>query len=285
MIDLKFCYGYELGKIDVRLYGVLDGISYDIFCLKEEDYVMKIMATYGSINCPPIWQRVKARRTIANDTKVEFEYIDPVANHFDYRHCVDNNNHLQHMRPSIRETWKTHRWVLRVLAFFHAGSELNAFLCFRYFVWNKLNRMYFHAFRRALSIEMMQNTFDEDDGVEDSNQEPRSGPRQTIANNHELTSAHPKTAPGGIWGKVGYKIVKIHINRFVVAPGVQRRLVRSIHVIWGRYIVQLSMCYMFIMFYPEALPLRLKLSIRNKKQQLNMEYFFWYDQNIIMVLV
>jgi hypothetical protein len=74
--------------------------------------------------------------------------------------------------------------VLRALAFFLAVLEVNAFLCFRYFVWNKLNRMYFHAFRRALS-----NTFDEDDGVEDSSQEPRRSPRQTTANNHELTSA------------------------------------------------------------------------------------------------
>jgi hypothetical protein len=106
MIDLKFCYGYEVGKTDV-LHGILDGISYDIFCMKEEDYVMKIMATYGS-NCPHMRQRVKARRTIANGTKVEFEYIDPISNHFDYRHCVDDNNHLRHMRPSIEETWKAY---------------------------------------------------------------------------------------------------------------------------------------------------------------------------------
>jgi hypothetical protein len=181
-ILVKFCYCYEVGKTDV-LHGMLDGIiAYDIFCTKEEDYVMKIMATYGS-NCPHMrWQRVKARRTIVNGTKVE-------ANHFYYRHCVNNNNHLRHMRPSIEETWKTRRWVLCVLAFFLSVLEVNVFLCYRYFVWNELNRIYFHAFQRALSIEMMQNTFDEDDGVEDSNQEPRRSPRQTTANNHELTSA------------------------------------------------------------------------------------------------
>jgi hypothetical protein len=52
-------------------------------------------------------------------------------------------------------------------------------------VWNKLNQMHFHAFRRALSIEMMQNTHDEENGVQDSNSEPRQSPRQTTANNHE----------------------------------------------------------------------------------------------------
>jgi hypothetical protein len=122
--------------------------------------VMKIMATYGS-ECPPMRQRIKARRKIASGATFEFEYIEPIANHFDYRHCVDDNNHLRHMRPSIEEIWKTHRWVLRVLAFFLAVSEVNAFLCFRYFVWNKLkgcslsNLFFFNArvsFERAAEV-------------------------------------------------------------------------------------------------------------------------------------
>jgi hypothetical protein len=104
MIDNKFCYGYEVGQTGV-LHGVLDGTAYDIFCMKEEDYMMKIMATYGS-ECPPLRQRIKARRKIASGATFEFEYIETIANHFDYRHCVDDNNHLRHMRPFIEETWK-----------------------------------------------------------------------------------------------------------------------------------------------------------------------------------
>jgi hypothetical protein len=263
MIDLKFCYGYEVGKTDV-LHGILDGISYDIFCMKEEDYVMKIMATYGS-NCPPMRQRVKARRTIVNGTKVVFEYIDPIANHFDYRHCVDDNNHLQHMRPSIEETWKTHRWVLRVLAFFLPVSEVNAFLCFRYYVWNKLNRMYFHAFRRALSIEMMHNTFHEDNGVEDSNQEPRRSPRQTTANNHELTSAPQNCTRWNVregwiqncknpYQQVCYSTGFATQNRTICSCDPGTFYCSAYHVL-----------HTFIMFYPEALHVRLKLSIRATK--------------------
>jgi hypothetical protein len=52
MIDHRFCEGYEVGDTYV-LHGVIDDTQYDIFCMKEEDYVIKIMATYGS-NCPPI---------------------------------------------------------------------------------------------------------------------------------------------------------------------------------------------------------------------------------------
>ena len=188
MIDIKFCYGYDVGSTDV-LHGVLDDVSYDIFCMKEEDYVMKIMATYGC-NSPPMRDRKKATRTLVSGVKTEFEYIEPVANHFDYRHCVDDNNHLRHMRPSIEETWKTHRWALRCLSFFLAVSEVNAFLCFRNWVWSEKEKMYFHAFRRHLSIEMMTNTYDEDDGEQDFiSDEPRRSPRQGSANNHVLTSA------------------------------------------------------------------------------------------------
>jgi hypothetical protein len=186
MIDLKFCQGYEIGDTYV-LHGEIDDTQYDIFCMKEEDYVMKIMATYGS-NCPPIRERLKGRRTTADGSKVQFEYIEPIAN-FDYRHCVDDNNHFRHMRPSLEETWKTHQWVLRVLVFFLAVSEVNTFLCFRHWVWSKNCGIYFHAFRRALAIEMMEKSYDEDDGIEDSNNEPRRSPRQTTANNHQLTMA------------------------------------------------------------------------------------------------
>jgi hypothetical protein len=33
----------------------------------------------------------------------------------------------------------------------------------------------------------MQNIYNEDDGIEDSNNEPRRSPRQTTVNNHQLT--------------------------------------------------------------------------------------------------
>jgi hypothetical protein len=187
MIDIKFCDGYEVGDTD-SLHGTMNGVPYDIFCMKEEDYVMKIMSTYGS-NTPPMRERLKAKRTKANGEKVVFEYIEPVANHFDYRHCVDDNNHLRHMRPSIEETWKTHRWALRVFAFFIAVSEVNAFLCFRHWVWGKSDRMYFHKFRRGLAMECLQNLFDEDDGVVDNNLEQRRSPRQATVDNHRLEKA------------------------------------------------------------------------------------------------
>jgi hypothetical protein len=60
---------------------------------------------------------------------------------------------------------------------------------FRYQHIQLAGTSHFHAFRRALSIEMMENNYDEDDRIEDSNNEPRRSPRQTTANNHQLTMA------------------------------------------------------------------------------------------------
>ncbi|KAI2504308.1 xylulose kinase [Fragilaria crotonensis] len=37
-----------IGETDI-LPGTLDGINFKIFCMKEEDYVMKLMATYGAL--------------------------------------------------------------------------------------------------------------------------------------------------------------------------------------------------------------------------------------------
>ena len=38
----------EMGEVD-SLTGKLDGVHYDIFCMKEPDYIMKIMSTYGGL--------------------------------------------------------------------------------------------------------------------------------------------------------------------------------------------------------------------------------------------
>eukprot|EP00957_Ditylum_brightwellii_P174779 13307997-Ditylum_brightwellii.AAC.1 len=32
---------------------LLDGVPYDIFCMKEPEYIMKVMSTYGSLTAYP----------------------------------------------------------------------------------------------------------------------------------------------------------------------------------------------------------------------------------------
>ena len=91
----------------------------------------KIIMWGSSPNC----QRMKARRTIANGDKVELEYIEPIAHHFDYRHCVDDNNHLHIWgNPLKKHVEHINGFFVYLLAFFFAVPEsmhlANAFLCF-----------------------------------------------------------------------------------------------------------------------------------------------------------
>ena len=113
----------------LSIKGTLDSIKYNVFCLKEPDYVCKLMATYGGL-CPPNRERKGTARTCDDGVIVKFDYEEPWANHFDFRHCVDDNNNLRHSKPSLEETWRTSRWSLWVLAFFLALSEVNTFLIF-----------------------------------------------------------------------------------------------------------------------------------------------------------
>ena len=38
----------EVGETD-SLHGTFDGVKYNFFCMKEPDYAMKVMSTYGGL--------------------------------------------------------------------------------------------------------------------------------------------------------------------------------------------------------------------------------------------
>ena len=118
-----------------RLPGELDGEKFDLFCLKEPDYVMLLMSTYGSLS-PMTNQRDSMR--IVNGNTVTFKYNSVVGNHYEYRDAVDAHNSKRHdcgtkNGLSIEETWKTTRWPCRVFSFIIALSEVNAYNGIKYF--------------------------------------------------------------------------------------------------------------------------------------------------------
>ena len=41
----------QVGECD-SLRGTIDGVPYDLFTLKESDYTMKLMSTYGELIVP-----------------------------------------------------------------------------------------------------------------------------------------------------------------------------------------------------------------------------------------
>ena len=129
----------KVGEVDVAT-GIIDDVKFNLFAMKESDYSMKLMATYGDL---VVDTNGDETRRIYIDTKTnnlvdkKFHYTSTFSNHFHFRHAVDDHNNLRHSSPALEETWITHRWENRVFCFLLALTEVNAYLCMRYFVWNR----------------------------------------------------------------------------------------------------------------------------------------------------
>lgn len=152
---------FKVGETS-SLCGKLDSVLYNIFGMKEPNYTMKLMATYGSLTTKPAQKETK--RTYKKDGHMVskmFKYTEPFANHCLYCHAVDNHNNLCHSVPAIEETWVTHRWANRVFAFLLVVSEVNVFLFYHFFVRKRCNMKppTLHNFRRKLALALMENSF------------------------------------------------------------------------------------------------------------------------------
>ena len=128
-----------VGETD-SLKGEIDSIPYGIFCMKEPDYVMKIMATYGELTAKDGQKESIRKYTSGGEQVGKNQYTLPFSNHFDYWHRVDDHNNLCHSLPSIESTWVTHRWATRIFSFIFAMVQINCYLAFKFFVWRGQER-------------------------------------------------------------------------------------------------------------------------------------------------
>ena len=101
--------------------GELDRVKFHIHAMKEPDYVMSLMSTYGTS------QRMGDEQKQYTSTAgvVTFKYPEVVANHFQFRDAVDGHNSARMDPIALEETWKTMRWPLRVFQFLLAITEVN----------------------------------------------------------------------------------------------------------------------------------------------------------------
>lgn len=117
-------------------------MEYDLFVMKDKDFNMKLMSTYGGLNKDPRLKMNKRFIKQGNTVKIEqFVYPVPFSNHYKCRHAVDDNNNLRQQMPSIEKTWITGRWANRVFAFLLAVSEVNTYKVSYY-----LTTLYFQDF-------------------------------------------------------------------------------------------------------------------------------------------
>ena len=92
--------------------------------MKEPDYVMMLMTTYGTTTRFGLEKPCR----LDDGTEVKFQYPKIIYNHFKYWHAVDDHNNRWQSPISIEKTWKTKWWPNRVFAFLLALTEINCLL-------------------------------------------------------------------------------------------------------------------------------------------------------------
>ena len=95
----------EVGSADA-LQGQLDGVPVYIYSMKEPDYTMMLMATYGTL----VKQgEEKTRNFMDGGSKVvkKFKYPEVVYNHYQFWDVIDNNNSMRMSPISMEEMCMT----------------------------------------------------------------------------------------------------------------------------------------------------------------------------------
>lgn len=140
----------QVGDVDA-IRGVFDEQPFHVYGMKEPEYIMLMMTTYGT--CERYGKITK--RNVNNDEVITFQYPEVIANHFKYRHIVDDHNAKRHAPISIEVVWATKQWEKRVFTFLLAVTEVNVMLAAVYFYNKKQPSMI--QFRKDFSKELIYN--------------------------------------------------------------------------------------------------------------------------------
>ena len=111
----------------------IDGLSCQLMCMKEPNYVMKIMCKRMTLDN---FEGGQTRREYIVDgvkTTKTFGYKQPFRMHYKFRHQVDDNNNRRHSPISVDRTWATKFWEDRNCAWYIATSEVKTNLALGHF--------------------------------------------------------------------------------------------------------------------------------------------------------
>ena len=161
----------------------MDGIKFYLVGMKEPDYIMMFMTTYGTLGEVG---DVKKWHYLENGVKhvKTFQYPEVVHNHYKYRDVIDNHNSCQMHPISMEETWMTMRWPNRVFCFLLAVTMVNVPNAATYF----LNKPKIDSLQsRRLIAEALINSEYLQSGVS-----PRNGRKRRSVDHVLLTVPHFK---------------------------------------------------------------------------------------------
>ena len=142
------------------LKGNMDEVPFHVYAMKEPDYIMSLMSTYGT-NLRG--GKETCREWVDSDgTKktTKFNYPEVVGNHFLYRHSVDDHNNKRHSPISLEVVWGTKYWPNHVFSFLLAVTEVNVNLAAQYF--GGMKQVGQIEFRKLLAKTLIFNSYYDD---------------------------------------------------------------------------------------------------------------------------
>jgi len=137
------------------LQGEMDGVPYNIFCMKEPKYMMKLMSTYGGLieqDTATMNKRVKLNQA-GEAVNCSFKYTETFQNHFLYRYAVDYHNNLRHATPAIEEAWVDCQNVFLCDCSVKSEFVFNIHM----FSWKKKIKYTLLEYKIKLAFALMQN--------------------------------------------------------------------------------------------------------------------------------
>jgi hypothetical protein len=175
-----------------------DGIPFDIFAMKEPDYVLMFMSTYGSLVEHPHQQFSYRGGGSGEGPAVQFKYKEVIANHYKYRGAVDAHNAKRHdgntgCGMSLEASWTTQRWENRVFAYILATSEVNAYLGRSFFGGGTEEESQF-TFRQKLAFDLI--TYIDEVKERDGNRNEPIRTRRMTTHNKIRAPIHSKFVEG-----------------------------------------------------------------------------------------
>lgn len=162
------------------------GVNFHVWGMKEPEYVMMVMSTYGRDEA---LEGSTTKRTYTTDSgevrNKQFSYHEVFGNHFRFRHQVDDHNNRRHQPISLERTWGTKFWPDRCFAHFLALTEVNVNLMQGYSEGKAVMPQI--EFRRKLAFQMLENTLDDDSTIACRLKKKR----KSIGSTHSLVQIPP----------------------------------------------------------------------------------------------
>ena len=132
----------------------MDGVTFHVMGMKEPDYVLLFMSTYGS--------SVRVGRTLKRGA-FTFKYPEVAYMHYTHRDSVDNHNSRRMYPIALEEEIGTSRWAFLVFTFLLAVTDVNVNLLNAGVFGGELEDQVNHRFN--LADELIKNPYIGHEGV------------------------------------------------------------------------------------------------------------------------